>query len=115
MQRSQIACIPCDPSEYVGNLGVDWTVSSVVQAPIQPAAIVLYSTSAFHCTFSTNGPLAPDLFVFTVTDQGTATALERTFQSSNQSAHISSMSSLSTSSLGGGGTDTPNTGMYLTV
>lgn len=115
MQSSQIACIPCDSSEYAGNLGVDWTVSSVLQAPIQPAAIVLYSTSATHCTFSADGPLAPDLYVFTVTDHGTASALQSTFQSSNQSAHISSMSSLNTSSLGGTGTDTPNTGMYLTV
>lgn len=115
LQKTQIACIPCDSSYYSGNLGVDWTVDTIVQASSQPGAIVLYSSSASFCTISTDAPTEAYRNVFTVTDHGTATALQQALNSPNKTAHISPMSSFSTASLtGGGGTagDSPNTGMY---
>lgn len=112
---SQIACIPCDSAAYAGNLGVDWTVETVVQGPRKPAAIILYSSSATHCTLSVDAATQAYLSVFTVTDHDTAVALKQTFNSPNKSAHIS-MSSFSPNNLPDGGTpgSSPNTGTTFT-
>ena len=117
MQSSQIACIPCDPSFYSGNLDAGQTLDYVVGQ--DPAAVIFYSDSATHCNLSTDAAAESFGYVFTLIgyNSTTITALQDTFNSPNKTVNIIAMSSTinpsgytGTTDPGGGTGNSPNTG-----
>lgn len=118
MQSSQIACIPCDPSFYSGNLDAGQTLDYVVGQG--PAAVIFYSDSANHCNLSSDATAESFRYVFTLigNNSTTITALQDTFNSPNKTVNIIAMASTnpsgyigSTDSSGGSG-NSPNTGPF---
>ncbi|RAL11708.1 RING-H2 finger protein [Aspergillus homomorphus CBS 101889] len=67
LSSQDIAVISCDSSVYHGNLDASATVQYVLTAQQKAAAVILYSASATHCTYSSSGSSAsPYENVFTV-------------------------------------------------
>ncbi|KAJ5149897.1 hypothetical protein N7448_001475 [Penicillium atrosanguineum] len=97
LQSSQIACIPCDPSFYSGNLDAGQTLDYVIGQ--DPAAVILYSESATHCNLSTDGTAESFRYVFTlIGNNSTAiTALQETFNSPNKTVNIIAMATINPS------------------
>ncbi|PYH85200.1 hypothetical protein BO82DRAFT_274967 [Aspergillus uvarum CBS 121591] len=52
LSSQDIAVISCDASAYSGNLDASDTVNYVLNAQQKAAAVILYSASATHCTYS---------------------------------------------------------------
>ncbi|KAJ5666131.1 uncharacterized protein N7477_008579 [Penicillium maclennaniae] len=119
LQSSQIACIPCDPSFYTGNLDAGQTLDYVVGQ--DPAAVILYSDSATHCNLSTDASAESFRYVFTLIgyNSTTITALQETFNSPNKTVNIIAMSTINstgypgTADPGGGTGNGPNTAMII--
>jgi len=120
LQSSQIACIPCDPSYYsAGNLDAGETLDYVVSQTQTPAAVILYSNSATHCSLTTDAWVESYPYIFTLIGENSAavTALQKTFNAPNKTVNIIPMSTInptdySGGDAGGGGGNSPNTGPY---
>ncbi|KAJ5569811.1 uncharacterized protein N7459_009241 [Penicillium hispanicum] len=116
LNGSQIACIPCDSSDYPGPWGVDQAVENVVSAHTTPAAVLLYSLSAAHCNLTSDDPTENYSNVFTLLGLRVENSLGHILDSANHSINanmsIVTATSTNTSDPGGAG-DSPNTAMII--
>ncbi|KAJ5112365.1 Zinc finger RING-type [Penicillium argentinense] len=119
LHSSQIACISCDSADYSGELGPGDTLNTVASQN-QAAAILLYSSSASHCTLRVSSDDQLDyrnIFTFNALRGGAA--LQKAFGTpTNNTASIVSMSfpSGNTDGMTGGTSDSgdsPNTAMII--
>ncbi|KAL2834247.1 hypothetical protein BDW59DRAFT_137581 [Aspergillus cavernicola] len=117
LQSTDIAFIPCDPDAYPGNLDASATVHNVISQQ-QPAAVLLYSTTASHCNFTDDGNSYH--YIFTLLHADIARTVETQLRSSNQTGSsyiLPFMSSFAPINPnipdGGGGADSPNTAMII--
>ncbi|KAJ5673767.1 hypothetical protein N7462_009206 [Penicillium macrosclerotiorum] len=120
LSSSQIACIPCDSSDYPGELDASQTVQSVISAESPPAAIVLFSASENHCNLTRDASAENFRYIFTLKQAHAAAVLNQTLSTtSNKTYSIVPMSypvtttTADTSSDTGGSGDSPNTAMII--
>ncbi|KAL4889369.1 hypothetical protein BDV59DRAFT_186720 [Aspergillus ambiguus] len=83
LQAEDIAIISCDPSAYPGNLDASETVANVLTSQQKPSAVLLYTTEANHCNYSTHESSAATFAnVFTLLTPDAARALQAVIDSS---------------------------------
>lgn len=115
-QSSQIACISCDSADYPGELTAANTLDTVISQ--KPAAVLLYSSEASHCTISSDATVEDYTNVFTFNSPHGGAALQKALDSASSTISIVSMSFPTNT----GGADTgatsdsggsPNTAMII--
>jgi hypothetical protein len=117
LQNSSIAFVSCDRSAYPGNLHESETLNNILTSQPKPLAVVLYSTSASHCNY-TDDPITDYDDIFTLLDADTARDIEARLGLADHSGASSIVPNMATyqgpipTADGGGGTDSPNTGMH---
>lgn len=116
-QKSQIACVSCDPEDYTGEISAGKNLVQYV-IPERFAAVLFYSTSASHCNISSDAVVEDYRNVFTLNSLSGGADLKKALDGANDTFSIVSMSSglppsdgasASTSDSG----DSPNTAMII--
>ncbi|PYH47630.1 RING-H2 finger protein [Aspergillus saccharolyticus JOP 1030-1] len=116
LSSQDIAVISCDSSAYPGNLDASATVRNVLTAQQKAAAVILYSASATHCSYSPSGSSVDQYDnVFTVLNKALSTQLISLGNGSStiypKSTNMSFIAS--TSNQVGSTGDSPNTAMII--
>ncbi|KAL4785778.1 hypothetical protein BJX76DRAFT_366693 [Aspergillus varians] len=122
LQQSDIALIPCDSTAYAGQLGADSTLNKALNS--RPSAILLYSTVASRCNYSSDpDDLSDYIYLFTLLSASTAKTIETQLGEPNRTgssyivpdmaSSFAPSGSLGGDSNGAGGADSPNTAMII--
>ncbi|RAH67529.1 RING-H2 finger protein [Aspergillus aculeatinus CBS 121060] len=121
LSSQDIAVISCDASAYPGILDASQTVNYVLNAQQKAAAVILYSASATHCTYSPSGSSASQYDnVFTVLNPPWSKQLSTQLTSLGdgsstiypKSTNMSFIASNTNNQVGSTG-DSPNTAMII--